>query len=105
MGELERAIQSKIRELSVQKKLQGKRIFLFGYNTYVEHINRFLYDEGYTIFGILDNDKKKQERKYCNIYVYAPENIEWGGSEYCGVDCVQIYGKYGRTSSSAFRRS
>lgn len=77
-------IRNKIRELSNKKQLEGKRIFLFGCNTYTERINNFLYEEEYMLSGIIDNDKGKQGKKICNVVVCAPECVEWGE------DCVVL---------------
>lgn len=74
-------IQSSIRELSQQSKMVGKRIFLFGLNIYAECINNFLYEEGYKIRAILDNDKNKQGKNVMDIPVLAPDNIHWTGEE------------------------
>lgn len=71
-------IRAKIRELSACKRLEGKRIFLFGYNIYTETVNNSLYEEGYQLYRIIDNDKEKQGRKRCNILIAAPDSIEWG---------------------------
>ncbi len=81
MGDVEIIIQKKIRELSVQKKLIDKRIFVFGYNIYWECINNFLCYEGHTICGLIDNDKKKQELEICNFPIYDPKSICWGAGD------------------------
>lgn len=81
MGDVEIVIQKKIRELSIQKKLIDKRIFVFGYNIYWECINNSLSCEGYKIYGIIDNDKKKQELEICNFPIYDPKSICWGGGD------------------------
>lgn len=77
LNEVERNIQVMIKNLSAQMKLDNKRIFLFGCNIYTERINNFLYEEGYSLSYIIDNDKEKQGKEICNIPICAPESIEW----------------------------
>ena len=81
MGQIENLIRSKIEELAFQKKFDQKRIFVFGYNGYTQYINNFLYQEGYSICGIIDNDEEKQGNNAYGIPILAPENIEWEEEE------------------------
>lgn len=77
MYEEKMIIQNNIRKLSKQKKLDKKKILLFGYNTYTEYINNVLYDEGYTLYKIIDNDKKKHGKRAFTIQIVNPGNINW----------------------------
>lgn len=74
-------IKTSVREFSRQGKMEGKRIFLFGLNIYTERINNFLYEEGYRISAVLDNDKGKQGKDIIDIPVLAPDSIYWGGQD------------------------
>lgn len=77
LNEVEKDIQVMIKNLSARMKLQNKRIFLFGCNIYTERINNFLYEEGYSLSYIIDNDKEKQGKEICNVRICSPESIEW----------------------------
>lgn len=70
-------IQKKIKELSSNKKLDNKRIYLFGYNIYTEHINSCLCNEDYRLYGIIDNNKEKQGKMVFDILISDPESINW----------------------------
>lgn len=71
-------IKESIRTLAILGKLDNKRLFLFGYNIFTGYINNFLCEENYELYIIIDNDKGKQGKKYCNISIAAPESIDWG---------------------------
>lgn len=81
---LDRLVKKRIKELSVNKKLDNKRIYLFGYNGYSVFINNILHEQDYSLAGIIDNDIKKQGRSIYDVFVFAPENVEWGK------DCIVL---------------
>lgn len=83
MRQIETIIKKKIIELSLQGKLEGKSIYLFGHNLYTEYINNLLYEEGYRLCGIVDNDQKKLGRCIINIPIIAPESVNWGENTVC----------------------
>lgn len=78
LSNVEIMIRARLKELSAQKKLNNMRIFLFGHNAYTEYINNCLYEEGYRLSGIIDNDEEKQGTKSCNVQISAPKSINWG---------------------------
>ena len=77
MGDIEVIIRKKIKTLSIDKKLDGKILYLFGVNIFTEHINNCLYYENYKLSGIIDNDITKQGKSIYNILISAPESINW----------------------------
>lgn len=81
MYEIKSVIREKVKDVCCKKTLLGKRIFLFGFNSYTECINNFLHDEGYEIASILDNDKTKQGRNVSGIIILSPNSIDWKSSD------------------------
>ena len=92
MGQIEIAIQEKIKEISFHGKLGGKRIFLFGHNGYTGLINNLLYDEGYRLCSIIDNDKEKQGKCIIDIPIAAPESVDWGADAVCLTAAAHVEG-------------
>ncbi len=99
MDNINVVIKTSVRELSGQGKMEGKRIFLFGLNIYTERINNFLYEEGYRISAVLDNDKGKQGKAVIDIPVLAPDSIYWGGQ-----DMVLIASKHEKSMREQIRQ-
>lgn len=81
MYEIKSVIRDKVKDTCCKKILYGKRIFLFGFNSYTECINNFLHNEGFEITGILDNDNAKQGRNVSGITILSPNIIDWKSSD------------------------
>ena len=99
MDNINDVIMTSVRELSRQGKMEGKRIFLFGLNIYTECINNFLYEEGYRISAVLDNDKGKQGKDVIDIPVLAPDSISWSEQ-----DMVLIVSKHEKSMREQIRQ-
>lgn len=61
--------------LEQQGMLQGNCIYLFGHCNATEQLADILYDRGYKVSGILDNNPQKQGNFYRGIRIMPPEEI------------------------------
>lgn len=56
-------------------QFQGKEIYLFGHSNATETLADLLLDRGYTVSGILDNNRSKRGDDYKGILIMPPEEI------------------------------
>ena len=68
----QREITNNLNNLIEQGLLNERRIYLFGHCNTTEHVADLIIDRGYTITGILDNNKQKYGLKYHNVKVMSP---------------------------------
>lgn len=99
MADVKAVIKASVKELFHQKRMDGKRLFVFGLNCYTECINNFLYEEGCRISAVLDNDKGKQGKDVIDILVLAPDSIYWGRK-----DIVLIASKHEKSMREQIRQ-
>ena len=66
---------SNLERLEQKGFLQYKKIYLFGHCNATEELVKLLTEKGYSVEGILDNNKVKQGKKACGIMIQAPETI------------------------------
>lgn len=67
-----------VNSLAQSGQFQGKEIYLFGHSNATETLADLLFDRGYVIRGILDNNCSKHGDDYKGIMVLPPEEILQG---------------------------
>lgn len=72
---------SELNNLIHKKVICNKKIYLFGHCNATEKLADLLFDEGYSIKGILDNNLAKHGNKYRGIPIQPPQAIVVESSE------------------------
>lgn len=70
-----------LNQLEEEKKLEKKRIYLFGHCDATENLANALFERGYHPIAILDNNVEKQGRDYKGILIESPEKVLEDDSE------------------------
>lgn len=70
-----------LNQLEEEKKLEKKRIYLFGHCDATENLANAFFERGYHPIAILDNNVEKQGRAYKGILIESPEKILEDDSE------------------------
>lgn len=58
-----------------EEAIQGKKIFLFGHCNATEELIDLLYDRGFDVVAILDNNKEKHGKTYRKVEIQPPHRI------------------------------
>lgn len=58
-----------------EEVIQGKKIFLFGHCNATEELIDLLYDRGFDVAAILDNNKEKHGKTYRKVEIQPPHRI------------------------------
>jgi hypothetical protein len=66
---------SGVSELDKQRKLNGKKIYLFGHCSATEQLADCLISRGLKVSAILDNNKEKYGKRYREIEIVPPETV------------------------------
>lgn len=77
--ELIEKLKNRLEQLETDGKFCKAKIYLFGMNTPGDRVLQFLQKKGYSVSGILDNNKKNHGKSLMGITVYNPnilQNIE-----------------------------
>lgn len=81
-AELEK-VEAKLKRICEKGCIKGKKIFLFGANENSRQIASLLRQNGYSVYGIIDNDINKIGSFCCNICVTAAVDIPVSDDTVC----------------------